>query len=97
VPAGHKKAEQKTGAACAFSIWKNLIFDTKNQPEKPKIGLPTTCLAASQTVSQAAGGIFWKFLTLFKHEKCNFSFIKMRKQLLFFALLFARCGGQPGR
>jgi hypothetical protein len=97
VPAGHKKAEQKTGAACAFSIWQNLSFDTNNQPEKSKIGLPTTCLTASQTASEAAGGLFWKFLALFKYEKCNLPFLKKRKQLLFFALLFARRGGQPGR
>jgi hypothetical protein len=57
-PTGHRKAEQKTRAACAFSIWPKRIFNTTNQPEKPKIGLPTTCLTASQTASEAAGGLF---------------------------------------
>ena len=85
----YKKHCKKTVAAYAFQSSTNSEYNHQKNPKKPEISLPKPLSGPSQTTQKAIWDIFQTFRPIFRQIFTKNPNQKKRKQLTFFAALFA--------
>jgi hypothetical protein len=80
---------QKTVAACAFKSSLNSNYFHQKNPKKPEISLPKPFSGPSQAAQKAIRYFFQAFWPISRSVFARNTNHKKRKQLTFFAALFA--------